>query len=158
MTILRRWLFMTVVPRARSNGSAPIRLFSPSPRVPLRQALSPVQNSPDRKIRGAGNKIPEGRRTENSPRSSRPLAATLSSMILVVFSLFLCTQATTTMRSVPVPPIETIRHIFVYYILIAFFCDFICQLRIVIDFTNNLNVLYYCYYMLTTLMIVVNHA
>ena len=103
-----------------SHLSAP---FSPSPRVPLRQALSPAQNSPDRKIRGARNKIPEGRETENSSRSSRSLATvgrTLSSMIRVVFSSLLVHTGHTPMRSVPVSHIETVRHIFTYYILIAF--------------------------------------
>ena len=119
---------MAEVLRARPNGSVPIRLFSPSPRVPLRQALSPVQNSPDRKIRGAGNKIPEGRKTENSSRSSRPLAF-IEHDTCRFFSLLVHTGRTT-MRSAPVSPIETVRHIVLYYILISFFCDLLYQCRI----------------------------
>ena len=109
-----RWLFMSVI----RSQLEPIRLFSPSLRIPLRQALSHVQNSPDRKIRGNRNKIPKGCETENSSRSSRPLATvvrTLSSMIRVVFSSLLMNAGHTPIRSVPVSHIETVRHIHMLY-------------------------------------------
>ena len=135
------------------------RIFGPSPWVPLHQASSPAHSSPDRKIRGARNKIPESRKTENSSRSSRPLATvgrTLSSMIRVIFSsLLVCTGHTPTMRSAPVSHIETVGHIFTCYILIAFFCHFICQRRIAIYFVQ-LNIL--CYMFTSIVVTTVNHA